>query len=260
MSKVNKNSINWSLKTLTILAFGLAILPVNKAMAVTPTYVPAHYNDDGSYTFGNFVMGNSNNGSNNTETPSVTSISPKYITPNANTTIVTVVGSGFVPGSMVKLNGSSRPATFIDSAHLLVQVAGNDARAYQGNGGLYITVWNPDGQYSNAAFLKINNTTVAYNNNYNYGYDNGYNNYNQNQNYDPNAYTGTAVTGNSNSLNPNYTANDLASNAIFGTNSFLPSGLIQWLILAIIVIAIVILARRIFGARQNYEEAPMKHA
>jgi len=61
-----------------------------------------------------------------------------------------------------------------------------------------------------------------------------------------------------NDTDKNYS--DLAANAIFGSNSFLPSGLIQWIILAIIILLIVILARKLFGGEKNYHEAPMKHA
>lgn len=56
------------------------------------------------------------------------------------------------------------------------------------------------------------------------------------------------------------TVGNLAANALFGSNGFLPSGLIQWLIIAIIILVLMILARRAFGSKQNYDAAPMKHA
>ena len=55
------------------------------------------------------------------------------------------------------------------------------------------------------------------------------------------------------------TNSDLASNAIFGANGFLPSGLVQWILFAIFILLVVILARKVFGAQKRYEEAPLKH-
>jgi hypothetical protein len=54
-------------------------------------------------------------------------------------------------------------------------------------------------------------------------------------------------------------ASGLAANAIMGSNSFLPSGLVQWILFAIFILLLVILARRVFGAKDAYNEAPMKH-
>jgi hypothetical protein len=53
---------------------------------------------------------------------------------------------------------------------------------------------------------------------------------------------------------------NLAANAIFGSNSFLPSGIIQWILFAILILVIVIIARKIFGADKKYHETPLKHA
>jgi len=78
----------------------------------------------------------------------------------------------------------------------------------------------------------------------------------------PDTFTETAPVENAtvNTENNNDSYSNLASGAIFGSNSFLPSGLIQWIILAIIILLIVILARKLFGGEKNYHEAPMKHA
>ena len=53
---------------------------------------------------------------------------------------------------------------------------------------------------------------------------------------------------------------NLTANAVFGVNNFYPSGLVQWILLAIIILLIIILARRAFGADKKYAAAPMKHA
>lgn len=67
--------------------------------------------------------------------------------------------------------------------------------------------------------------------------------------------TANTTTDNSN-IN---SANNLASNAIFGSNSFLPSGLVQWILFAILILLIVILVRRIFGAKEEYKKQSMKY-
>jgi len=52
--------------------------------------------------------------------------------------------------------------------------------------------------------------------------------------------------------------NSLAANAVYGSNSFLPSGLIQWILFAIFILLLVILTRKIFGAKENYNSTPLK--
>ncbi len=64
--------------------------------------------------------------------------------------------------------------------------------------------------------------------------------------------TATAAT-NSNS------GNALAANAVYGSNSFLPSGLIQWILFGIFILLLIILVRKIFGAEKNYHATPLKH-
>ncbi|MEI7709116.1 MAG: hypothetical protein WCI76_00170 [bacterium] len=64
-------------------------------------------------------------------------------------------------------------------------------------------------------------------------------------------------------VEPTYNNNagtNLGAAAIFGSNSFLPSGLIQWLILAILILAIVVLVRKAYGAEDKYHSSPLKHS
>jgi hypothetical protein len=56
------------------------------------------------------------------------------------------------------------------------------------------------------------------------------------------------------------TNKSLAASVILGENTFLPSGVLQWILLAILILIIVILARRIFGGTQRYLQVPLKHA
>ncbi len=55
------------------------------------------------------------------------------------------------------------------------------------------------------------------------------------------------------------TNSDLTANAVFGDNGFLPSGLIQWILFAILVLLIVIMVRRIYGGTEKYHATPLKH-
>jgi hypothetical protein len=64
----------------------------------------------------------------------------------------------------------------------------------------------------------------------------------------------TKKTSATTSDNSNLTANTISS-----SNSFMPSGFIQWIFLAILVLLIVILVRRIYGGNEKYHATPMKH-
>lgn len=55
------------------------------------------------------------------------------------------------------------------------------------------------------------------------------------------------------------TVSGLTANTIYGSNSFLPSGLVQWVLFAIFVLVIVILSRLLFGYREKYLSTPLKH-
>jgi len=176
-------------------------------------------------------------------TPYIASISPNSSDSNARTNIViAITGNGFIPSSVARVNGSERLTTFIDYSHLLIRINPND---FYNTDGFYLNVFNgfPGGGYSNAEFFTINKPTPVANTNNN----NTYSNINQ--------------TENTTTTNQKSNPSNLAATAIFGSpNSFLPSGLIQWVLFAIIILLIVILVRRIFGAKKNYEETPMKSA
>lgn len=256
MSKTNKKSINLSLKILAVFAFALIFVPFNQA-AAEAYGANTVYQTNGTY-YGSPIdqaIIETN------PSPSINSINPRSSNIGVGTKTVTITGNGFFPGSITKINSINRATTFIDASHLLVQITGNDTNLYRTNGGFYITVFNggPGGGYSNAAFFTVNSTTPAtINNNSNYT---NYTNTNGNSNSNtiaPDNFTDTSTnTGNVNGANDNYS--NLASNAIFGSNSFLPSGIVQWVLFAIIILLIVIIVRKVFGAKQNYEESPMKH-
>ncbi len=224
-----------SLKTLSMLAFSLLIIP-------TTALATAGYVDN--------------------PIPGIAFITPDSSAGSTKTSvIVTISGSGFVPSSVVRINGSDRKTTFVDYSHLFVQLNSSDL---SNPDGLYLNVFNgfPGGGYSNSKYFTTNaKAPVAGSNTSNNSQtSSNYSNANQtggainstNSNNDTNANTANGNSSNSGSL---------AATVIFGSaDSFLPSGLIQWVVIAIIVLIIVILARRTFGAREKYQKAPLKIA
>ena len=103
-----------------------------------------------------------------------------------------------------------------------------------------ITVYNPgpEGGASNQVDLNINNSG-------NEGTASTVNN--------------SGTTGANNGSSDGKSVGSLAAGAILGTNSFLPSGIVQWLFLAVIIMLGVILWRKIYIGRKE-EEQPLKHA
>ncbi len=225
----------------------LAILTLG--VLSTPSKVNAQYDYGYSYT-------------NQNPAPSVFSISPNIGNAREGGKTITISGSGFVPSSVARWNGSARPTTFIDFYHLLVYISPADL---QGSSGRYINVYNPApaGGYSNAVLFTIEgyvapNVTNNYNNSNSYDpnsylYTNTDNNYNNNPNYNQ-----TSNSNNQNS-NSNGSNSSLAANAIFGTSGVSPSGLIQWILVAIIILIIVIIVRKLFGGEARYHSTPLKH-
>ncbi len=180
--------------------------------------------------------------------PVINSINPNSSNIGIGTKTITIMGEGFVSNSVARINGSNRPTTFIDSSHLLIQITGDDTYKYLNNGGFFITVFNsaPGGGYSNTAFFTINissstasSKTASNGNKVN---DTGTN------------FVDTIPSG---SETENF--NNLASNAIFGSNGVYPSGLVQWIFFAILILLVVILVRKVYGAGEKYHATPLKH-
>jgi hypothetical protein len=259
MSKLNNIKLNSTILNLGTLAILVATL-------MTPTSVGAtsyYYSNSTVSPYSTYANspyssnGSGNNGYNNgTEhpTPSITSLSPSASNLGVGTKTITITGSGFMPNSVARVNNSSRPMTFVDPSHILIQINGNDLYAYRTNGGFFISVWNgaPGGGYSNAKFFTVINSTAtrtntstrstnSANNNIDTSANNNFSEINQNGNYE------------------NESVSSLASNTIFGGSGFTPSGLVQWVLFAIIILIIVILVRKIFGGEKRYHAAPLKH-
>jgi len=88
--------------------------------------------------------------------PAVTSINPASVIAGSGAFALTINGSGFVPGSIVRVNGADRTTTFVNANQLTAAVTGADIA----NGGTVdIAVFNaaPGGGMSNTVMLAVTN-------------------------------------------------------------------------------------------------------
>jgi len=92
-------------------------------------------------------------------TPAITSLSPTSTTLGGAAFPLTVSGSNFVPGSVVRWNGSDRPTTFVSSSQLTAQISASDIVT---TGTATVTVFNPgsSGGTSNASNFAINTPPI----------------------------------------------------------------------------------------------------
>jgi len=83
---------------------------------------------------------------------------PDAIRPGAAGFKLTVNGTGFVSGSVVKWNGSARTTTFVSSARLTASILASDIAKL---GTAAVTVVNPSlGAVSNTTFFEVTNSTT----------------------------------------------------------------------------------------------------
>jgi hypothetical protein len=96
----------------------------------------------------------------NVETPYVGGVTPQSVEAGGGALTLTIDGAGFVVGSVVQLNGSARPTTFVSNARLTANVAAADIASA---GASQVTVVNPapGGGVSDAVTLTVNNPAPA---------------------------------------------------------------------------------------------------
>ncbi|MBI2419219.1 MAG: hypothetical protein HYV28_15225 [Ignavibacteriales bacterium] len=75
----------------------------------------------------------------NNPVPYISSISPSNVTAGGPGLALTVNGTYFVPGSIVRWNGSNRPTTFVSGSQLTAAISAEDIAL---SGIVLITVWN----------------------------------------------------------------------------------------------------------------------
>ncbi len=96
--------------------------------------------------------------SQNNPMPAISSLSPSSATVGAASTTVTIIGSGFVQGSVVQWNQNNRPTNFVSATQLQMTLTDVDLAAGQV---AQISVVNPGpgGGASAAATFTVNNPT-----------------------------------------------------------------------------------------------------
>jgi len=241
-----KYSVAFSLISVVVLTFAVIAPAVNAQAANCPTP-----------SFDDRMNGTQVNAN---PTPTLYSINPSSVNFGSGSQSITVSGSGFIPGTIARWNGSNRPTTFIDDSHVLMYVSSSDINAKASD---FITVWNPApcGGYSNAETLNIAGYIAP-------GTVTGGGN--PVQGHSPTTSgSGSTKSSTSNNSNSNNSGSvlgaqtdngqSLAGAAIYGSNGFMPSGIIEWLLFAIFILIIVIIVRKIFF-QDKYNSTPLKHA
>ena len=254
--------------------FGLAMLVIFVLSVLTTiiVFVPITanaYDNSNNYDvvhpYGSITSpyNDSTNNNYNNPLPMIYTVNPNSATALNKSIFITLTGDKFIPGSQAKFDNAYRPTSYTDANHLTVALNSGDLNMV---GNHIITVYNgaPGGGNSNEVIFTVRpravaivNSTNTYNNtsnntnSYNYNNDSSYNTLDQNSTTSPVTPTKTSTTT-SESLS------NLAANAIFGSNGFLPSGLIQWLFVAIFILLAVILVRKLYGVHK-YNATPLKH-
>jgi hypothetical protein len=89
--------------------------------------------------------------------PTITILSPSTVTANGPQFTLSITGTNFVSGSIVKANTASRLTHFVDSTHLTATILASDIKT---PGSVAIVVNNPNGQISSAATLTVTSGTL----------------------------------------------------------------------------------------------------
>jgi uncharacterized repeat protein (TIGR01451 family) len=84
--------------------------------------------------------------------PSLTSTDHGTITAGSGNVIVTVTGSGFLPGATVLWNGSARTTTYVDTSQVTVAIPATDVKAA---GSVTLSSENPGSSASNTISIKV---------------------------------------------------------------------------------------------------------
>ena len=182
--------------------------------------------------------------------PVVTYVSPNSVPRNSYQTI-TVSGYNFIQGSVIRINGTDLMTTYLNSGTLTTEL---NPTALQYSSHYSVAVFNP----SPAGGIS-NQVTFTIKDNYNTGYANN----TQTTNNGTNNTQASNQNNSSNSTNTQdattATTKDLAASAIFGSNAFMPSSLLQWIFFFILILLGVILWRRLYVSEEE-KRMPLKHA
>ena len=145
MSNKNNNLIVFSVSAgiLFVLAFVILSVPAT-------TYA---YKTQGAY-----VTGYEDTDPN--PVPIIYSLSSNSAAKNEGAKNITLTGSGFVPSSVARFNGSARTTTYVSPTKLIMELNPEDTKV---SGKYLINVFNPApaGGYSNPIFFTVSNTVAS---------------------------------------------------------------------------------------------------
>ena len=253
MSKTNIKRINISFIAfiiLGILALGLVLAPKSAgaqgiyyySLSQGANTTTTNYNPSPTYTY-------ATNSYNLYQAPAVYSVTPSSLRVNQAVGPITLAinGNNFYPASVARWNNMDRVTSYVNPNYLVMQLYPADLAAPGNN---QVSVFNWNGGTSNSVNFSVTSaggTTASTASN--------------------STATSTASTAAKTATDDeteqatqevNEKLSTLAASAIVGGDTFMPSGIIQWLIIAIIILLAIILVRKI--VRSRYERAPMKHA
>lgn len=199
-------------------------------------------------------------------TPIIYSLSSNSAYKNEGAKNITITGSGFVPSSVARFNGSARTTTYVSPTKLIMELNPGDTAV---PGKYLINVYNPTpaGGYSNPIFFNVTNSTVGGtakttgsvigSKTVSGGTRVASKASAVTKNATPaNSSTNLANLSDDSSDGSNLTANASASGSGF---RFMPDTLLEWLFLCAFILLGVALWRKIYVTDKE-AHAPLKHA
>jgi hypothetical protein len=252
------NNIVLGLKILSIVAFGVVLVPVADAY---------HSNNPGSsHAYGDNGPSYNNNYYNNSIRPNPNPVPILYSsTPNLVTDIVgnmaiILTGANFVPGSIAQWDNSTRATNYVSPTSLTVILSASDLSQ---DGKHVISVFNPapSGGNSNGITFTVMTNVMT-----NPSVPSAINNSNTlpdpssyfQKTYDKQAKTPRKVLR-APADEEKLENNNLVAGAISSQSGFMNFSLIQWLILVILILLIVVLVRKIYLLDSPQHETHLKH-
>jgi hypothetical protein len=93
-------------------------------------------------------------------TPTIASLTPAKVTAGSGAVTLSVAGTGFMPGSMVNLNGTSRTTIYVSATQLMVALTASDV-ATTGEDSLTVANPAPSGGISSVFTIAVDTTAGA---------------------------------------------------------------------------------------------------
>ncbi len=214
------------------------------AFTALPASASLAYN---GYSFessgGNY--GNINYYNNTNPAPILSSVSPNQIMPVNGNLDITLTGAYFLPGAEATFNNNYRQTVYNNSGNLTIRLNISDV---VNPGTNIIVVYNPDGRFSNKAYFTVMPApqTITYPTVV------------ETSEMPIHKTTSVKSVPSVQKEESKTTNTDLTANALFSGSGFMPSSIIGWLILAILILLLVLLVRKNFFEK-NYHDAPLKH-